>query len=30
MGEEKKLNTGLEKYTVLRRDYVHQKHDVRV
>lgn len=28
MTEEKKLNTGLEKYTVLRRDYVHQSHDV--
>ena len=28
MTEEKKLNVGLQKYTVLRRDYVHQKHDV--
>lgn len=28
MAEEKKLNTGLEKYTVLRRDYVHQSHDL--
>ena len=28
MSEEKKLNVGLQKYTVLKRDYVHQKHDV--
>lgn len=28
MTEEKKLNVGLQKYTVLRRDYVHQKHDL--
>ncbi|XP_060559661.1 trichohyalin-like isoform X3 [Ruditapes philippinarum] len=28
MAEEKKLNTGLEKYTVLRRDYVHHSHDL--
>ncbi|KAL4239220.1 hypothetical protein ACF0H5_000037 [Mactra antiquata] len=28
MEEEKKLNTGLEKYTVLRRDHVHKSHDV--
>ena len=28
MTEEKKLNVGLQKYTVLRRDHVHQKHDV--
>ena len=30
MAEEKKLNVGLQKYTVLKRDYVHQKHDVSI
>ena len=30
MSEEKKLNVGLQKYTVLKRDYVHQKHDVSI
>lgn len=29
MAEEKKLSQGLEKYTVLRRDHIHKKEEVR-
>lgn len=30
MAEEKKLSQGLEKYTVLRRDHIHKKEEVRL